>query len=384
MARGAKKQTQGGQPIRRDMERIPMARPSWDDEMRVAAITTLDSKQWVKGVQSKAFGKAFAEHCGARSATPCQNGSSALWAALRIADIGPGDEVIVPSFTFISSTTCVLLVGAKPVFVDIEPDFFCIDLEQVRQALTPKTKAVIGVHLFGQPYCSELVTFCQEHDLVLIEDAAQAHGAKQLFPDGTMKSAGAMGDIGCFSFFPSKNMAVGGEGGMLTTTQSKYEDKIFGITDHGRSPDLEAIQLGSNLRMSEVSASIGLVQLSNLDTWVELRRQKAELYTRALVDHKTLNAPAIRPNTQHAWHQYCVQTSNPDAFVAHFDNLGIDTRRYYPIPSHQQHVYKDHPQYTERLENTAIAANSLVAIPVMHELSDVETQRIVDALMSYK
>ena len=365
------------------MERIPMARPSWDESMRLAAITTLDSKRWVKGAKGKAFGKAFAEHCGARSATPCQNGSSALWAALRIADIGPGDEVIVPSFTFISSTTCVLLVGATPVFVDIEPDYFCIDLEQVRQALTPQTKAVIGVHLFGQPYSADLVAFCQEHNLVLIEDAAQAHGAKQQFPDGTMRSAGAMGDIGCFSFFPSKNMAVGGEGGMLTTTLSKYEEHILGITDHGRSPDLEAIQLGSNLRMSEVSASIGLVQLSNLDTWVENRRQNAALFTQALTDHPTISAPAQRPNTQHAWHQYCVQTSNPDDLVSHFDSLGIDTRRYYTTPCHHQLIYKDHPQYAERLENTDVAAHSLVAIPVMHELNNGERQRIVDALKSY-
>jgi dTDP-4-amino-4,6-dideoxygalactose transaminase len=366
------------------MERIPMARPSWDEPMRSAAMKTLDSKKWVKGGQGEAFGKAFAEHCGALSATPCQNGSSALWAALRIANIGPGDEVIVPSFTFISSTSCILLVGATPVFVDIESDYYCLDIGEVKAAITAKTKAVIGVHLFGQTYNPELVTLCQDNNLVLIEDAAQAHAAEQKFSDGTIRKAGAMSDIGCFSFFPSKNMAVGGEGGMLTTTRPDYQDKIVGITNHGRSPDLEAIQLGSNLRMSEVSASIGLVQLSNLDAWVELRRQNAASFTQALVGHPTLHAPTVRPDSNHAWHQYCVRTENPEALVSHFDALGIDTRRYYTTPSHQQHLYKNHVQFTQRLENTHAASNTLVAIPVMHELLDVEKQRIVTALRSYR
>ena len=365
------------------MERIPMARPSWDDDMRQAALATLDSKQWVKGIQVAEFGKAFADYCGALSATPCQNGSSALWAALRIAEIGPGDEVIVPSFTFISSTTCVLLVGATPVFVDIEPDYFCLDVEQVRQAVTPRTKAVIGVHLFGQPYSPELVEFCREQDLILIEDAAQAHGARQRFDDGSERIAGSMGDIGCFSFFPSKNMAVGGEGGMLTTTLPRYQDRIVGITNHGRSPDLEAIQLGSNLRMSEVSASIGRIQLSFLDEWVKLRKYNASRFTEAIANHPSLQAPKVRPHSYHAWHQYCVQLSDPARLISHLNALGIDARRYYTIPCHKQQVYSQHPQHDSLLRITEEAASTLVAIPVMHTLTDSERKRIINALISF-
>ena len=171
---------------------------------------------------------------------------------------------------------------------------------------------------------------------------------------------------------------------MLTTTNPEYQDKIVGITNHGRSPDLEAIQLGSNLRMSEVSASIGLVQLSNLDTWVELRRRNAATFTQALADHPTLQAPIQRPESSHAWHQYCVRTEYPDALVTHLDTFGIDARRYYTTPCHQQYIYKNHVQFTQRLENTHIASNSLVAIPVMHELLEVEIQRIVTALRSYR
>ncbi len=366
------------------MERIPMARPSWEKEMRDAALATLDSKQWVKGTQVAGFGKEFADYCGVLGATPCQNGSSALWAALRIAGIGPGDEVIVPSFTFISSTTCVLLVGAKPVFVDIEPDYFCLDVQKVKQAITTDTKAVIGVHLFGQTYSSELVELCRKENLVLIEDAAQAHGARQTFANGGERIAGAMGDIGCFSFFPSKNMAVGGEGGMLTTTKPQFQDRIVGITNHGRSPDLEAIQLGSNLRMSEVSASIGRIQLLSLDKWLELRRHNAAEFTKALMNHPTLTAPKVRPKSKHAWHQYCVQTTEPGRFVSHLDVLGIDARRYYTTPCHQQQVYSEHPQHNSTLVNTDKAANTLVAIPVMHALTETERNRIIEALVSFK
>ena len=378
------KQTQGGRRIRRSMVRIPMARPTWDSDMRSAALATLDSKQWVKGAQGSAFGTEFAEHCGALTAMPCQNGSSALWAALRIAEIGPGDEVIVPSFTFISSTTCVLLVGATPVFVDIEPDYYCLDVEQVRQAITPKTKAVIGVHLFGQVYASELIELCRKENLILIEDAAQAHGAAQTYADGSTHTAGAMGDIGCFSFFPSKNMAVGGEGGMLTTTQTQFQDRIIGIANHGRSPDLEAIQLGSNLRMSEVSAAIGRAQLRHLDRWVVRRRQHAERYTEALANQPLINAPKVRPDSQHAWHQYCVQTENPAQLIAHLDERGIDARRYYTVPCHRQQVYKTHHQFSTELHITERAAATLVAIPVMHELTADEQQHIIEALLDYR
>ena len=366
------------------MERIPTGRPSWNQEMRSAAMAVLDSKRWVKGAQGRAFGEAFASHCGALSATPCQNGSSALWAALRIANIGPGDEVIVPSYTFISTATCILLVGATPVFVDVEPDYFCLDMNAVHNAITPATKGVIGVHLFGQPYDPNLLRLCQQHGLTLIEDAAQAHGATQQFADGTKRTAGSMGDIGCFSFFPSKNMAVGGEGGMLTTTLPAYTAKISGITNHGRSPDLEAMELGSNLRMSEVSAAIGLEQLKQLDQWVERRRTIAALYTEAIEQNPFLQPPKVRPGAEHAWHQFCVHTPAPEALVAHFDRLGIDARRYYTVPIHEQAVFTHHPQHDTALQVTNTLGATLVAIPVMHELTQGEIQRVVQALNEFK
>lgn len=365
------------------MDRIPTARPSWTDEMRDAAVSTLDSRHWVKGPKGCEFGKKFAEHCGALVATPCQNGSSSLWAALRILGVGKGDEVIVPSYTFISSATAIPLAGAEAVFVDVEPDYWCLDVDAVEAAITEKTKAVIGVHIYGQPYDPRLFKLCRDKGIYLIEDAAQAHGASQVMLDGNELVAGSMGDLGCFSFFPSKNMAVGGEGGMLTTTVEELTDAVSLVVNHGRSPSLESMQLGSNLRMSEVSAAIGTVQLSHLDSWVGRRREIAEIYHQAFADHPLISTPKVRPGAKHAWHQYCLSTEYPDELVAHLDQHGIDARRYYVTPCHRQNVFAKHPQHEAILPVTATLSSTLVAIPVMHELRDDEIERIIAAVTSF-
>lgn len=365
------------------MDRIPMARPSWDNEMRSAAIDTLDSGQWVKGKQVKAFGEEFAQYCGVAGAAPCQNGSSALWAALKIANIGPGDEVIVPSYTFISTATCIVLVGAKPVFVDVEEEYFCLDVQAVRKAITPQTKAVIGVHLYGHPYDPSLIDLCKKNSLVLVEDAAQAHGATQLMNDGSVRIAGAIGDLGCFSFFPSKNMAVGGEGGMLTATSKHFLSRIQSVMNHGRAPNLESIEIGSNLRMSEVSAAIGRKQLMRLNQWVKKRRETAQRYSEILDGVTLIQAPKTRPGAQHAWHQYCVRTEHPEQLMTHLHQLGIDSRRYYTTPIHEQQIFNNHPQHNQNLAATKALGASLVAVPVMHGLTESEILRILSAFKTF-
>ena len=366
------------------MERIPTARPSWTDEMREAAVSTLDSRHWVKGPKGREFGEKFAKHCGALSAAPCQNGSSSLWAALRLVGIGEGDEVIVPSFTFIASATAIPLVGATPVFVDIEEDYWCLDVDAVERAITPRTKAVIGVHIFGQPYDPRLIELCKSKDIALIEDAAQAHGATQISVSGDKLVAGSMGDVGCFSFFPSKNMAVGGEGGMLTTTNPKLTEKVKAITNHGRTPNLESMELGSNLRMSEVSAAIGIIQLSNLNDWVEKRRQIANRYNDAFKNLHSVSIPKVRPGAEHAWHQYCLFSERAEELTKYLDKNNIDSRIYYSKPCHHQAVFSKHSQFEDPFEVTDKIAGSLVAIPVMHELTEQEIERIISAIISFK
>ena len=361
------------------MQNIPMARPTWDDEMLAAAVRTLNSRHWVKGPEGQAFGQEFAAMCGAHGGTPCQSGSVALWGALNLLDIGPGDEVLVPSLTYISTATCVNLVGATPVFVDVEPEHWCVDLDALEKARTPRTKAVIAVHLFGQMSDDRLPDWCKLHNIAYIEDAAQAHGA--VSANGTM--AGAVGDVACFSFFPSKNLAVGGEGGMMMTHRVDLVARMDALVNNGRDARLEAQSLGSNFRMSEVSAAIGRVQLTHLPSWLERRRAIAQRYHQAFDGIRGLTTPSVRPGTKHAWHQYCLVAEDPDGLQKTLERHGVDSRIYYSTPCHRQNVYNQHPQHNESFPVTDDIAHRLVAIPVFHEMTDDEVARVVDAVLAF-
>tara|TARA_B100000767_G_scaffold147207_1_gene138698 strand:+ start:460 stop:1512 length:1053 start_codon:yes stop_codon:yes gene_type:complete len=348
------------------MSRISLAKPYWDEECEKAAMSALNSGRWVKGPQARAFGEEFAEWCGAVAAVPCQSGSAALWAALRLLEIGPGDEVIVPGMTFIATATSVSLVGAKPIFADIESDYWCICPEDVESKITPNTKAVIGVHIFGQPFSARLREICDKHNIALIEDAAQAHGATL-----NGKMAGSIGDIACFSFFPSKNMAVGGEGGMVTTTKPELAERLKRLVNHGRNDTLESVELGTNLRMSEVNAAIGRVQLKHIDAWITRRRNNSDS-----LGHKTLT----RENSEHAWHQLCILSQDPESTIAKFDTAQIDARVHYPIPCNRHQVYSEHFQHEESLPICDSIAHKLVAIPVHPSLTEQDLQRIMAVL----
>tara|TARA_Y100000766_G_scaffold276169_1_gene280041 strand:+ start:1234 stop:2286 length:1053 start_codon:yes stop_codon:yes gene_type:complete len=348
------------------MNRVPLAKPFWDDECEKAAISALSSGRWVKGPQARKFGEEFAKWCGAAAAVPCQSGSAALWAAMRLLDIGPGDEVIVPGMTFIATATSVSLVGATPIFADIEEDYWCICPEDAEAKITDKTKAIIGVHIFGQAFSPKLREICDKHGIALVEDAAQAHGASL-----NDTKAGAIGDVACFSFFPSKNMAVGGEGGMITTTRDDLAQKLSRLVDHGRNDALESIELGTNLRMSEVSAAIGRIQLKHLENWTSQRRKNA-----TQISHST----RIRPNSEHAWHQLCVLSDEPSEMISKFNVAGIDARVHYPIPCNRHQVYSEHHQHEDSLPVCDKIAHKLVAVPVHPSISESDIQRINSVL----
>ena len=303
----------------------------------------------------------------------------ALWGALRLLGIGPGDEVIVPSLTYIATATCVSLVGATPVFVDVESEHWCLDVNAVASAKTVNTKAVIGVHLFGQLCDAKLGQWCDEHNIAYIEDAAQAHGAMEL--TAPHRKAGALGDVACFSFFPSKNLAVGGEGGMLMTKRNDLAARMDALVNHGRDQRLESQELGSNLRMSEVTAAIGRIQLGRLEAWIERREHIAKQFSVAFDGLDAIQLPRIREGTRHAWHQYCLLAHDPTGLREALDAKGIDSRVYYSTPCHRQNVYSNHPQHTQTLPITDDIASRLVAIPVHHELSDEEVERIISAVI---
>jgi len=360
-------------------ERVPMGRMFIDDEMLETAHRILASGQWIKGPESKAFGAEWAEYCEALSGTPCSNGSVALIAALHSLDVGPGDEVIVPSHTYIASATCISLVGATPIFVEIEEEYYTIDRDAVEAALTPQTKAIIGVHLYGQPIAASVFELAKERNIPIIEDSAQAHGASL-----NGKRIGSFGDIATFSFFPSKNMAVGGDGGAILTNRQDLTHHISTFIDHGRSDKYRNDVLGTNFRLSEIQCGVGRVQLKHLDGWVARRNEIAERYSAAFSDLNHLKIPKVRGGAIHAWHQYVIRVGNRKSFQSHMDSMNISTGIHYPIPCHLQPVYSEHPQGQRgSLEYTEAVCDDIVSIPVMPLLTDGEVQRVIDAVTSW-
>ena len=361
------------------LEKVPMGRMFINDEMRETTLRILNSGYWIKGPESKAFGREWAEYCGALGGMPCSNGSVALIAALHALGIGPGDEVIVPSHTYIASATCISMVGAIPIFVEIEEEYYTIDIESIKQAITPKTKCIIVVHLYGQPVSSEIFEFAQQHRIPVIEDAAQGHGASL-----NGKSIGSFGDIATFSFFPSKNMAVGGDGGaILANNSEELVQRISTFIDHGRSDKYRNDVLGTNFRLSEIQCGIGRIQLKHLSAWVTRRNEIARKYLEAF-SNLDMKIPKIRHGAIHAWHQFVLRVSDREKFIQHMSNHGISTGIHYPIPCHLQPVFSDHPQGKRgQLEFTEQLCEEIVSIPIFPLLTDQEVERVIGAVSSF-
>ena len=360
-------------------ERIPMGRMFIDDEMLDAAHRILASGQWIKGPESKAFGAEWAEYCGALGGTPCSNGSVALIAALHALDVGHGDEVIVPSHTYIASATCITMVGANPIFVEIEEDYYTLDSAAVEAAISPQTKAIIAVHLYGQPIDSDIFEIASKHGIPVIEDSAQAHGASL-----NGQRVGSFGDIATFSFFPSKNMAVGGDGGAILANREDLVQRVSTFIDHGRLDKYRNDVLGTNFRLSEIQCGIGRIQLKHLDGWVARRNEIAARYSTSFADLEHIKIPKVRDGAVHAWHQYVVRVADRDSFCAHMNSMNISTGIHYPIPCHLQPVYADHPQGSRgSLELTEAVCDDIVSIPVMPLLIDEEVERVIEAVLSW-
>lgn len=360
--------------------RVPMGRMHIDEEMREVTLRILNSGNWIKGEESKKFGQEWAQYCGADGGVPCSNGSVALIAALRVLGVGPGDEVIVPSHTYIASATCISMVGAKPVFVEVEEEFFTLDAEAVKRAINPRTKAIIVVHLYGQPVDPDIFTIGKGANIAVIEDSAQAHGASL---DG--RRIGSFGNIATFSFFPSKNMAVAGDGGAILANGSKdLIHRISTFIDHGRSDKYRNDVLGTNFRLSEIQCGIGRIQLKHLDKWVKRRNEIANSYLSELSNIEKIRLPKIRDGALHAWHQFVLRVEDRDSFIRHLNSKMISTGIHYPIPCHLQPVFSKHPQGTPgELPLTEKLCNEIVSIPVFPLLRNEEVERVIEAVSSY-
>ncbi len=348
---------------------IPLSHPLIGEEEKNAVLEVLESGQLAQGQKVREFEDHFAQWCGARYAIAASSGTTALHIALLAHGIGAGDEVITSPFSFVASANCALYVGARPVFADIEPDYYTLDPRSVAEKITPKTRVIIPVHLFGQPCdMNALQQLALEHDLVIVEDACQAHGASW---DGT--PIGSSGTC-CYSFYPTKNMTTI-EGGMLTTSDPQIADRARLLRDHGSPQRYQHVMLGYNFRMTEVEAAVGLVQLTKIDGWNRQRQANARFLTDRLSLVENVVTPRIRPGAKHVFHQYTVRANDRDRRVEALRGKGIGVGIYYPIPIHQQPLYQSLGQ-TDRLPNAERAAREVFSLPVHPALTEADLECI--------
>jgi len=355
---------------------ISIAKPSIGDSEKQAVLEVLDSGMLAQGPRVKAFEKAFAEMCGVDHAIATSSGTTALHVALLAHGIGPGDEVITTSFTFIASANSILYVGARPVFVDIDPATFDIDPVQIEAAITPHTKAIMPVHLFGLPCDMEpIMALAQAHNLVVIEDACQAHGAE--YNSGRTGSFGT----GCFSLYPTKNI-TSAEGGMITTNDDVIAENCRVIRQHGMRRRYYHDELGFNFRMTDVHAAIGLAQLQKLTQFNEARIANAQYLSAHLRDVATPQAP---DGYRHVFHQYTVRVPDGrrDALREHLQENGIGSGVYYPIPIHKQTYYTQELGYDISLPEAEKAAGEVVSLPVHPALTREDLNAIVSTINAF-
>lgn len=350
---------------------INISRPQIGEDEKKAVLAVLDSGHLAQGPRVQAFEEAFAKWTDTKYAVATSSGTTALHVALLANGIGPGDEVITTPFSFIASANSVLYTGARPVFVDIESDYFMIDPEKLEKAITPKTKAIIPVHLFGQiGAMDEIERIVRKHNLVIIEDACQSHGAKY-----KGKKVGAWGTA-CYSFYPTKNMTTI-EGGMITTNDPQVAERARLLRNHGSPKRYLHDTLGFNFRMTDIQAAIGLVQLSKVGEWNRKRQENAQFLTEQFSKINGVKPPMVREGCEHVFHQYtiCIDKGR-DKLVEGLNAAGIAAGVYYPIPIHQQPLYTN-MGYQDVMPVTEALALQVMSLPVHPTLTQDELDTIV-------
>jgi dTDP-4-amino-4,6-dideoxygalactose transaminase len=345
-------------------------------EVEEAIHAVLNSRQYVLGPFVREFEEAFAEYCGAKHAIGVNSGTSALHLALLACGVVPGDDVITVPFTFVATAAAIRYCGARPVYVDIDPATFNMDPARIEQAITPKTKAILPVHLFGQPADMDPIRdIARANNLRLIEDAAQAHGAEY-----RNRRTGVLGDAGCFSFYPTKNLAACGEGGMVTTDNSEIARSIRLLRDWGADRKYHHVALGYNYRMEGLQGAILNVKLKRLEDWTERRRSAAAAYDR-LLENCDVVRPRVQAGVRHVYHTYTIRSANRDGLQQRLADAGVQTVIHYPIPVHLQPAFLD-PQYPQgSLPESERAAGEVLSLPMYPELTPEQIDAVAQAVM---
>ncbi|MFT3843562.1 MAG: DegT/DnrJ/EryC1/StrS family aminotransferase [Lacibacter sp.] len=361
------------------------------NDVDAAILNVLDSSAFINGKPVQELAADLSEYLGVKHTIPCANGTDALQIAMMALGLEPGDEVITPSFTFIATTEVVALLRLKPVFVEVDPKTFCIDPEAIRKAITPKTKAIIPVHLYGH-VCDmkAIMDIAAEHKLFVIEDNAQAIGADYTFPDGTKKKAGSIGTIGCTSFFPSKNLGCYGDGGAIFTNDDKLAEKLKMVANHGQKVRYYHELVGCNSRLDTIQAAVLNIKLKKLDEYIGSRRMAADYYDAAFAGHKNITVPFRAPYSHHVFHQYTLLLdgfekvadvrNELNAFLA---EKKIPSMIYYPVPAHRQQMFAAFGGADYELPVTDWLTDRVISLPMHTELDEEQLKYITEAVLEF-
>jgi dTDP-4-amino-4,6-dideoxygalactose transaminase len=337
---------------------------------------TIDRSAFIGGDEVRAFEAEFAAFCDAKAAVGVGNGTDALYLALRALGLGPGDEVVTVAHTFIATAEAISLTGAKPVFVDIREDTMLMDPDALEAAITPRTRAIIPVHLYGQPCeMDRILQIADRHGLKVIEDAAQAHGARW-----GGRRVGSLADVACFSFFPGKNLGAYGDAGAVVSRDADLIDRVRMLANHGRLDKYVHRMQGVNSRLDALHAAVLRVKLVRLDGWNEIRRQHANEYLRLFAD-SGVQLPEVHPHSEPVWHLFVVRVSERDQLRKQLDERGITTGIHYPVPVHRQPAYAHLACGAGSLPITEQAATRVLSVPMYPELSSQQVRRVSESLL---
>lgn len=348
-------------------------------------IEVLESTQFIGGPKVNAFRDALAAYQGVRHVIPCANGTDALQIAMMALGLQPGDEVIAPAFTYVATAEVIGLLGLRPVMADVDPRTFNIDVSQLESLLTPRTRAIVPVHLFGQSAdMAPILDFAQKNGLYVIEDNAQAIGAEYAFADGRSVKTGSMGHFGCTSFFPSKNLGCYGDGGALMTNDDALAERARMIANHGQSRQYYHDRIGVNSRLDAIQAAILQVKLPHLDAFNAARRRAADYYDAAFAPLSALLTPARALYSTHVFHQYTLRVTDGqrDALKEHLSARNVPAMIYYPVPLYRQEAFR-HWHDGRELPATEMLCREVISLPMHSEHTEATLEAISNAVISF-
>lgn len=355
-------------------------------EVDEAVIRVMESSAFINGKPVQDFADNLATYLGVKHVIPCANGTDALQIAMMALDLQPGDEVITPSFTFIATTEVIALLRLTPVFVEVDPQTFCMDPSALEKAITPKTKAIVPVHLYGHAaMMDEIMAIAKKHNLVVIEDNAQAIGGDYFSSDGIKRKTGTIGHIGTTSFFPSKNLGAYGDGGAIFTHDDQLASKMKMIANHGQSKRYYYEMVGCNSRLDTMQAAVLNIKLKYLDKYIAARQAVADAYDKAFADHSKITTPFRASYGTHVFHQYTLvlEGVNRNGLNEFLGTKGIPSMIYYPVPGHRQKMFAQYKTTLVNLSVTDWLTERVISLPIHTEMEEDQLNHIITNVLAY-